>query len=124
MLSRAAKKFDAAFAALPADAQHSLALFGVRSLPLLEQLGNYLGPIFDDPKIKEATADMFMALALQIVKRASIEKAINVAAEELPDNAPRFAALVRAVINGQRRQPGAPTAALTEADTKPERLTP
>ena len=121
MLSRAAKKFDDAFAALPVDAQHKLALFGVRIQPLLEQLGEHLAPIFDDAKIKEATSDMLMALALQIVKRASLAKALEVAATELPANAPRFAALIRAVINGPRLS--AP-AALAEADTKPERLAP
>jgi len=124
MLSRAAKKFDAAFAALPLDAQHNLALFGVRSLPLLEKLGEYLNPIFDDSRVKDAASDFIVALAFQVVKKASIAKAIDAAAAEVPASAPRFAALIRAVINGQQRMAAAPAAALTEADTKPERLTP
>jgi hypothetical protein len=69
MLTKAAKRFDKGFAALPPNVQKTVALAIYRVAPSLAQYQKDLAPLFESEEIRKACGDLLLAGAWQLVKR-------------------------------------------------------
>lgn len=93
MLSRAAGRFDAAFAAQPADVQRAVALAIYRAAPAFAQYQRDLLPLMEDPEIAEAMWDLMIAFGLRIATKG--KDAIKPRQiDEMRDAAPRTAEFI------------------------------
>lgn len=90
LLSRAAGRFDAAFAAQPADVQRAVALAIYRAAPAFAQYQRDLSPLMEDPEIAEATWDLMIAFGLRIATRGK-DAIKQKQLDEMRDAAPRTA---------------------------------
>jgi hypothetical protein len=68
-LAKAAGRFDAAFASLPADVQRAVALAMYRAAPAIQQYQRDLEPLAANDEIKEALWDMFIAVGFRLVMK-------------------------------------------------------
>lgn len=93
MLSRAAKRFDAAFAAQPADVQRAVALAIYRAAPAFAQYQKDLSPLMTDPAIADAMWDLMMGFGLRVATKG--KDAIGAKQiEEMRDAAPHTAEFI------------------------------
>ncbi len=96
LLSKAAKRFDERFAAQPPEVRKAIALAIYRVFPAIQQYQKDLAPLAADEEIADATWDLAIAVAFQLVKRgrdAFGQKTID----ELSKHAPHTVDFMRAV---------------------------
>jgi hypothetical protein len=93
MLSRAAGRFDTAFAAQPAEVQRAVALAIYRAAPAFAQYQKDLAPLAEDPEILDAMWDLMIAFGFRLAtkgKDAIKQKQLD----EIRDAAPRTAEFI------------------------------
>jgi hypothetical protein len=96
MLTRAAKRFDTAFAALPIQTQRAIALAMYRAAPAMTQYQKDLEPLTRDPALTDAVWDVLIGAAFQVVKRGK-DAFDDRDLERLKEAAPRTADFMAAV---------------------------
>lgn len=124
MLSRAAKRFDEAFAAQPPHVQRAAALAIYRAWPAIQQYQKDLAPLFEDPAVVDAVWDLMIGAGLRLAtkgRNAFDHKTIA----SVVDAAPAVGGMARALMHALAGNfAGAPSAAVGEEITKPEKRLP
>jgi hypothetical protein len=87
MLSRAAGRFDAAFAAQPRTVQQAVALAIYRAAPAFAQYQSDLAPLMGDPEVADAMWDLAMALGMRLALKGKSALGAK-QLEEMRDAAP------------------------------------
>lgn len=123
ILTRAATKFDKAFAALPVNVQRAVALAVYRAAPAMQQYQRDLEPLTRDDEIIDATWSLLIGAGVELAKRgkdAFNPKTIAKLQEAAPHTA-EFLAGVATMLSGaipglQSRDMPARPRWLTDAD--------
>ncbi len=103
MLTRAAKRFDERFAALPKNVQSAVALAMWRAAPALQQYHRDLAPLAEDEGMLDAVWDLLVASGWQMAKKGRAAAFSPKVLDELAKAAPHaaeFFARVTAMIEG------------------------
>lgn len=103
MLTRAAKRFDERFAALPKNTQSAVALAMWRAAPAMSQYHRDLEPLVEDERMVDALWDLIVAAGWQMAKKGRVaafspEELAKLAAAA--PHAAEFFARVNAMIEG------------------------